>query len=151
MQTTIERIQNHVEAIANGQHERIKPGQPAAFSEACVAGDAIRQGDLYLILVDAVPKGYVSVEKPTKADRQLVPGNTEGARHCLDALVGVTLYRPAQWSEESLEGPCFVLAKARKVLHPTHGVVSIPAGLTVLCIYQREWDKELAKERRARD
>lgn len=149
--STIERIQGHAKRIADGNHERVKPGMPAAFTEACVAGDTIRQGDLYLVVVDQVPAGYVEVIKPKAIDKQLVPGNTEGAKHCLDALAGVKLYRPADWTEESLDGPCLVVTKARKVLHPVHGPVAIPAGMVVVCRYQREWDKEQAQERRARD
>jgi hypothetical protein len=151
MQTTIERIQNHAERIGNGEIERVKPGMPLAFTAACVAGDAIRQGDLYLIIVDQVPSNYIAVKRPTKEDRQLVPGNTEGSRHCLDSLTGVKLFRPAKWDAESLEGPCMVLAKNRTILHPTHGQVLMPAGLTVICRYQREWDKEQQKQLRARD
>jgi hypothetical protein len=151
MQTTIEKIQRHAKAIAAGELESVRPGMAAAFTEACVAGDAVRQGDLYLIIVEDVPSGYVPISKPKAADKQLVPGNTDGARHCLDAIAGVKLYRPKEWGEESLDGPCFVLTKPREVLHPVHGPVAVPAGFAVLCRYQREFDKELQKERRARD
>jgi len=144
---TIDHIQSHAERIAAGQ-ESVKPGMPLAFTTACSPGDAIRQGDLYLVVVDKVPSGYVKATRPSK---QLVPGNTEGAKHCLDATAGVKVYLPEKWDAESLEGPCLVTTKERKVLHPVHGPVTIPAGMTVQCRYQREWDKELAKQRRARD
>lgn len=151
MKTTIEKIQCHAQAIAAGEIEQVKPGMPAAFTSACVPGDCIRQGDLYLVIVDSPPTGYVPIAKPTEVDKQLVPGNTEGARHCLDSLAGVKLFRPQKWDEESLDGPCFTLTKERKVLHPTHGPVTIPAGMTVFCRYQREFDKEQQRERRTRD
>jgi hypothetical protein len=151
MQTAIEKIVNHAAKIKAGEIEQVKPGMPIAFTDACVAGDTIRQGDLYLVIVADVPKGYAEVTKPTKADRQLVPGNTEGSRHCLDSLAGVKMYRPAKWDEESLDGPCLVLTKARKVLHPTHGTALLPAGFTVVCKYQREFNKEQQKALRARD
>lgn len=150
MTTTIERIKRHAKRIADG-HERVKPGQPVRFTEAATANDTIRQGDLYLTIVGKVPSGYAKINAPNAANKQLVPGSTQGAKHCLDSLVGVTLYRPKKWSAESLEGPCLVLAKERKVLHPTHGAVTIPAGFTVLCRYQREFDSEQRRERRARD
>lgn len=149
--SVIERIQKHVQRVAAGEHETVRPGQAFRVTEAASVGDGVWQGDLGLEIVAAVPAGYQRVSKPRAADKQLVPGNTKGARHCLDSLAGVQLYRPENWSEESLQGPCLVLTKARQVLHPTHGAVSIPAGFTVLCRYQREWDKEQAKERRARD
>ncbi|MGH9931012.1 MAG: hypothetical protein ACREA9_17530 [Pyrinomonadaceae bacterium] len=148
--TTIERIETHAKKIASGS-ERVKPGQEVCFTEAATIDDTIRQGDLYLTIVAAVPAGYVKIEKLKASDKQLVPGNTVGSRHCLDSLAGVTLYRPEQWSEESLAGPCLVLAKQRTIEHPTHGAVFIPAGFTVLCRYQREFDAEQKRERRARD
>ena len=148
---TIERIEEHARRIAARQDEKVQPGMPAAFTEAASAGDFGWQGDLKLIVVAAVPAGYAQVKQPKAIDRQLVPGNTEGAKHCLDSLEGVTLYRPQQWSEESLDGPCLVLTQERKILHPTHGHVTIPAGLTILCRYQREWDREQQRERRSQD
>ena len=151
MLNMIDEIQNHAKSIAAGEIEKVKPGMKAAFTTACVPGDAIRQGDLYLTIVDKIPQGYVEIKKPTAADKQLVPGNTEGSKHCLDSLSGVKIYRPAKWDEESLDGPCLVLTKERSVLHGTHGPVVMPAGFMVHCTYQREWDKELAKQRRARD
>lgn len=152
METTIiDRIRDHAQMIAAGEHERVKPGMAVAFTEACVPGDAIRQGDLYLVLRDAVPAGYVQLPKPKAADKQLVPGNTQGARHCLDSLAGVSLFRPEKLAEDSLAGPCFSTTRERKVLHPVHGVVVVPAGLVVQCIYQREYDRELQRARRAQD
>lgn len=142
--TTIERLQQHAS-------EKVSPGMPASFTTACGPGDGIWQGDLGLEIVASVPNNYALVKKPRSADKQLVPGNTQGSRHCLDALVGVKLYRPKGWGGESVRGPCFVTTKERKVLHPTHGAVTIPAGLIVLCRYQREWDKEQELARRAQD
>lgn len=149
--TAIDKIVDHAAKIKAGKFEEVRPGMEASFTEACVPGDCGWQGDLKLTVVESVPDGYVEVESPGVADRQLVPGSTDGARHCLDSLAGVKLFRPKVWTEDSLDGPCFVLAKPRKVLHPTHGAVTIPAGFTVLCRYQREFNKEAQRERRARD
>jgi hypothetical protein len=146
----IREITTHAKAIREGREE-VKPGMPANFTAASQAGDGVWQGDLGLEIVDAVPDGYVNVKRPKAADRKLVPGITEGSRHTLDSLDGVKLFRPEKWDEESLAGPCFVLTEERTVLHPTHGPVTIPAGFTVLCRYQREWDKIQQQERRARD
>lgn len=149
--SVIQQIEKHAEAIRNGEHDRIGPGVPVAMSNALVAGEGVAQGDLNIIVADGVPSGYVRVKRPGQQDKQLVPGNTVGAKHCLDSLDGVALYRPEQWTEESLVGPCLVLTKERTILHPTHGAVTIPAGMTVTCYYQREYDAEQARERRARD
>lgn len=146
----IESLQSHVKKIQNGEHESVHPGQPARFTEACQAGDGIWQGDLGLELVDKVPDGYAKVDHKER-NMQLVPGNTQGSRHCLDSLSGVEVYLPQNFNEESLQGPCLVLSKERTVLHPTHGPVTLLANSIILCRYQREWDKELQKQRRQQD
>lgn len=127
--------------------EKVQPGQEVRFTTAATTGDTIRQGDLYLTVVEIVPKDY----KEAVPFIQLVPGQTQGAKHCLDSTQGVEMFLPEEWNEESLDGPCLILTEERKVLHPTHGHVTIPAGFTIQCSYQREFDKEQQKERRARD
>lgn len=157
--STIEKIQRRVSRIANGKDLRVKPGQVERFSDAVADGDLIRQGDLYLIAAERSggafawgkylkQHGYSIANRPSP---QLVPGNTVGAKHCLDSLDGVELWLPKEWNEDTLQGPFMRLTKERTVLHPTHGAVVIPAGMSILCAYQREFDKEQAKERRARD
>lgn len=149
----IERIQRHAQQIAAGE-DAVKPGQAVRFTAACFPGDAIRQGDLYLVLVapGEVPPDYRPVERPTSADCQLVPGNTVGAKHCLDSIAGVELFRPSDWpNAERLDGPYVFCREKRTVLHPTHGAVTIPAGMAVQCHYQREFDSEQQRERRAAD
>lgn len=145
----IETIQKHAENIKNGL-ETVKPGMPFKMTTAATVGDGVWQGDLGLEVIEKVPSNYVKVNNVGNTT-QLVRGNTIGSRHCLDSLQGVELYHPNDWSDESLFGPVFITSLERTVLHPTHGAVVIPAGMTILCRYQREWDKELAKERRTRD
>ncbi len=150
MVTAIQQIEQHAKRIAGGK-ARVHPGQACRISDAAQVGDGAWQGDLGIEIVAKVPKGYLRIEKPTEADKQLVPGNTQGAKHCLDSLTGVELYRPATWNEESLDGPCLVLTQERTILHPTHGAVTIPAGTTVKLRYQREYDAETRRERRNAD
>jgi hypothetical protein len=142
-----------VQSIREGTHERIRMGAPERFSEAASVGDYGDQGDLRLTIVESTPSGFVFVKKPKAIDRQLVPGNTEGAKHCLDSLDGVELNRPAEWGPDyvGLLGPCLKLTKERTIQHPTHGDVTIPAGFTIQCRYQREWDAEQRRERRNAD
>lgn len=151
MLTEIEQIQRHAEVIKNGEHDKIGPGVPLVMSRALMAGDGVAQGDLMLIVADKIPDEYQRIKGPKAIDKQLVPGNTVGAKHCLDSMVGVKIYRPTNWTEASMDGPCIVTTKERTVLHPTHGAVVIPAGMTVVCYYQREFDAEQKRERRARD
>lgn len=148
---TIEKIQSHAKHIAEGKHEQVKPGMPFRLTEASSVGDAVWQGDLCLEVVSGVPEGYTVCSKPSV---QLVPGTTQGSKHCLDSLTSVTVYYPANWpksAEETLRGPCFKTKNEVTVLHPTHGAIIIPKGFTILCSYQREWDQELRKQRRNQD
>jgi hypothetical protein len=150
--SAIETIQEHARRIAASKDPAVMPGRPEKFTEGSTAGDIIAQGDLYLMIVDEVPAGYTRVAKPLAGDKQLVPGITQGAKHCLNRVKGVELYRPADWGKgESLLGPCFRSKNEVTVLHPTHGDVTVPAGMTVLCGYQPEFDAELRRERRNAD
>lgn len=131
--------------------DRCKPGEGASM-DAYAIGDGLWQGDLGLMVVESPPSGYAVVKNLSDADAKLVPGSTQGSRHCLDSVVGVKMWRPNDWGAgESLGGPCFVADRPVMVLHPTHGPVSIPPGMMVLCGYQRELDAETKRERRNRD
>jgi hypothetical protein len=147
----IEKIKGHAERISNGL-ERVSPGMELSFTQACTPDDCIWQGDLGLIISSrsTPPEGFT---KDTKNTKQLVPGTNIGSRHCLESLDGVTVYLPENWNEDSLVGP-FIMVDANttaRILHPVHGVVNIPGPFNVECIYQKEYDKEQEKERRARD
>lgn len=154
MLTAIDKITRKASRIRNG-NDKIEPGQPARMSDAASLGDYVRQGDLYLTVVasTAIPEGYAEAKNPREIDKQLVPGSTQGAKHCLDSLDGVRLFRPADWSAkyEGLDGPCLLLSEDRTVCHPTHGNVTLPAGFAIQCRYQREYDAELRRERRNAD
>lgn len=141
-------ILDYVKQIKAGELEQVRPGMALRFTEACQDNDRIWQGDLALTIRTNKPKGYKLAEKPNV---QLVPGNTQGSKHCLDSLQNVDIYLPEEWNEESLEGPWLVVKQETTILHPTHGPVTIPAGMNVHCTYQREWDREQQRERRARD
>lgn len=141
----------HAEKIKSGECESVKPGMPCRITEAWNVGDCAAQGDLLIVVLDKVPDSFSMVKNPKDVDRQLVPGNTIGAKHCLDSLNGVGIYRRADWGPESTDGPCLRVLSNRTITHPVHGDVLIPAGTIVGIYYQREWDRELAKERRSAD
>ena len=151
MTTAINKINRRAARIKSG-NGRVKPGQSHSFPDAASVGDFGWQGDLKITLVDEIPNGLDRVESPTAGDRQLVPGNTQGAKHCLDSLDGVQLFRLSEWGPgyEGLVGPAVKLNAERTVQHPTHGDVILPAG-TYSFTYQREFDAEQKRERRARD
>jgi hypothetical protein len=150
--TAIDKITRQATRIRNGNH-RVTPGQPQRISDAAGVGDGVWQGDLGIEIIAEVPREYSRVAKPTAQHKQLVPGVTEGAKHCLDSLSGVDLYHPSGWGPDysGLQGPALVLTEERTITHPAHGHVSIPAGNTVLCRYQREFDAEQQRERRNAD
>lgn len=148
----VANITTYAANIAQGL-ETVKPGQPLRFTEASDVNDRIWQGDLALtITANKIPAGYVKEKKPRT---QLVPGKTIGAKHCLDSLEGVEMYVPKgfNWENEgdSLAGPWCRLKAERTVMHPVHGSVTIPKGFCFQADYQREYDEELKRERRARD
>ena len=146
---TMQKIQNWVSQVKNDEHETVKAGQPFRITEACTVNDRVCQGDFNITVAeDKVPEGYILAENPQK---QLVFGNNIGARHCLDSLEGVEMYVPENWNEESLNGPFLRLSQERTIEHPKHGDVTIPAGFAINCTYQREYDEEQKRERRARD
>lgn len=133
--------------------ESIHPGKPLAFSEAASIYDAIWQGDVGIILWgDSPPEGY----KQVKPQRCLVLGEEEsstvGSKHCLRAdFSKVQMFIPTNIVEGDLRGPYFVCSEPCVIEHPVHGDVSILADTPVLIRYQREYDEELKRERRAKD
>lgn len=148
--TAIEKIERHAKAIAGGK-AKVHPGQPFRFSEAAQSGDGVWQGDLGICLIEIIPGGHEETKNPSI---QLVPGNTEGAKHCLDSLQGVTMYYPKGWpqsAETDYLGPILSLTEERTILHPKHGPVSIPAGSIVQCTFQREFHAETQRSRRNAD
>lgn len=134
---TAEKSLASVQATA----EQIKSGEAQRFPEAASPGDAWRQGDVYIEFLDRVPDGAVKLNKKQHGC-QLAPGATQGSRHVLDSLVGVTMYRLPE--STVLDGPVLVTSRERTVTHPEHGDVVLPPG-TYGITYQREYAEELRR------
>ena len=82
---------------AQAQVEKIKNDAPQNFPEAASIGDAVRQGDVYIQLIDDVASAPFLFKKTTPSfPMQLAPGNTKGSRHCLEHGRGVTAYEPCE-------------------------------------------------------
>ena len=126
------------------QAEKIKNDETQQFPEAASPGDSWRQGDIYITLLDKVPDPSLAESKPKK---QLAPGTTQGSRHCLDSLEGVTIYSPTR--PGMLEGPVILLREERAIEHPEHGDIVLPPGIYGIS-YQRSLDSE-ERERRVLD
>lgn len=131
----------------------VYPGMPLEFTEASTVGDRICQGDFQLTFRGftdegvSVPDGFELKQN----QQQLVPGNTIGAKHCVDNCSTCETHFPKGWSGESLQGPYIVTKETTKINHPKHGDVTIPAGMVVDCTYQRAWDAEQRRALRAQD
>lgn len=168
----LDRMEAHIEKIRSKQHDDLLPGMPLYFNGSHTVNDCQVQGDVMVTVVAPVPekwkdgdtlkvlkkyipKGYQKVDdsNPTVQGKmfQLVPGNTEGARHCIENRDGVEIFVPENWSEENLDGPLLACSKPTVITHPVHGPVHVAAGMIVKIDYDRQWDLEQQKERRARD
>lgn len=99
--------------------------------------DAIRQGDIYITRLDALPKGL----KPAK-NNQLAPGNTQGSRHVVRADVDV---RVLERSGDVLTGPVIDAPNGCYVEHPEHGDIDIQCGGVFSVTYQRAHAEELRR------
>ena len=131
----------------------VKPGQDETISEAASINDFLWQGDLKFTIIDVIPPSYTKIV-PTESDKQLVPGTTSGAKHCLVHL-DVDYYVPSGWSRsdtyDSLNGPIVRFHSENTVVHNEHGNITIPAGMCIQLDYQKNLDVETQKEVRARD
>ena len=85
--------------------------------------------------------------KGDRPDKQLAPGITQGSRHCLDSLDGVTMYRLPM--PGMLDGPVVKTTSTRTITHTEHGDVVIPPVIYGIS-YQRNLDSEM-RERRVLD
>lgn len=64
------------------------------FPEAATIGDAVRQGDVYIQLIDPLdepPVFYSKLKKP-EFPLQLAPGDTKGSRHMLEYSDGIEVW-----------------------------------------------------------
>jgi hypothetical protein len=129
---TFEQIKAHAESIKNDEPQAL-----VAPSHK----DAWAQGDLGIVCLETMPKDVEVVE----AKAQLAIGNTQGSRHCLVSLQGVTMYRSK--SAGPLDGPIFEAKQGCEIDHPEHGNLILPEGIYAT-VYQRQYAEDL---RRVRD
>lgn len=131
-------VARHAERICNDDAHDLGMMEP---------GDWWAQGD---IRVDRLPDNWLTkngvkanVERQAWPLIQLVPGTTQGSRHCLDSLEGVTVYRLR--NATPLDGPLLEFSEPRSILHPEHGdVTNLPPGC-----YAIRFQRAMADELRA--
>lgn len=115
-------------------------------------GDVVRQGDLYVIAVESIPK-----EAKLTKERQLVPGSTQGSRHTIkgkcsvftvNAESAMAVIHEAVGRELELHsqliGPMFRCQQPVELDHPEHGNRVLPAG-SYATVYQRAFAEEVRR------
>ena len=102
--------------------------------KAMEVGQAIRQGDIYVTRIDALPKPLGGVT----AERQLAPGTSRGSRHCVEGEV--TVYLPPAGAD-ALTGPVIHALGRCTITHPEHAHFSLPPGFYQVT-YQRDFGRE---------
>lgn len=128
--TTMTAAQAH-EAIAS-----VPPMPDTRIVDAIAVGQAIRQGDVYLLRIERPAALGAMI-----ADRQLAPGTTQGSRHVLGDGPGIH----AGGSDDPLLGPVIIADERFVLAHPEHAHFSLPAGC-----YQVRYQQDLREaERRA--
>lgn len=116
-----------------------------------VSGEAVRQGDVYLIKVSSKADMYAVLKSDFRQSEkgavtqnmQLAPGTTKGSRHILASNPGLTVYAPAK-NADPLEGPFIEATEDFELTHPEHANFLFGPG-QYACIYQRDY---AAEERR---
>jgi len=110
---------------------RIKPGQ------------AVRQGDVYLVATQGLKVGKAIF------NRQLAPGETQGSRHIAEAPAQIfeSPGHPIQGiAANALLGPVVESTQPWNLAHPEHAHVSLPPGQ-----YQVIYQLDFAAQRRVQD
>lgn len=115
-------------------------------------GDVIRQGDLYLVCLDAMPASTAA--KST----QLAPGATQGSRHVAEgdcvvckpanrAAVARRIGEVVRGAEipEELVGPLVHCRGESTITHPEHGHKVLPADSVWAVVYQRAFAEEVRR------
>jgi hypothetical protein len=114
------------------------------FPEAASIGDTVRQGDIYITLLDGRPDQCSPVKKPSN---QLAPGNTQGSRHCIDKMENVNVFSLKYPSV--YDGPVLEVKSETTITHSEHGDWALPSGCYAVS-YQRTEDRE-GRQRRVQD
>lgn len=132
----VSRIETHARKVAKRATQ--------TFPAAAQPGDSVRQGDLYVTLLAAVPQGC---QQQKDWSLQLAHGSTQGSRHILDSAQGMKCFSLPEASE--FDGPVLQLTQTRELTHPEHGNWILPSGVYGIS-YQRTQDA-LDQQRRVAD
>lgn len=76
-------ITDTIKKLRESCDECIDNSQPIQVPAAMAPGDMLPQGDIGLLMLDALPVDWEETEWPESGDVQLAPGNTQGSRHTI--------------------------------------------------------------------
>lgn len=134
-------MQTAIEVVTQIERKAAESTPSLRVVKRMKVGAVVRQGDLYLERLAALPK---ELGKRT-ADRQLAIGQTQGSRHVIDpAPEGLEIYAPPK-DANALVGPVVSSPNRIRLTHPEHGHFDLPAGIYQVR-YQRDYAKERAEE-----
>lgn len=126
--------------------------QEVRIVKKILPGQAIRQGDIYMICVN--PKGETVIPatkftnellidtrnyKTKTKNRQLAPGTSKGSRHIITSVAEIFEYTNTRW--DILGGPLVVSDVEIVLAHPEHAHYRLPAG-TYAVRFQRNYAKD---------
>ena len=104
------------------------------FPEKAEFGQYIKQGDVFIKLIDSVP--YHAKAMPYYNNNEPIdPGRRGISKHILNTTGGVKRY--SLQSENETDGPILEVHKDCKITHPEHGDVILNAGQTYAIQYRR--------------
>ncbi len=134
-------LRDHVAKIQNDD-DRF----PGALAISDKMTPAWAQGDVAIVFLGADKPANMVLRVNEKPNRQLAPGETQGSRHCLSSLDGVTMYDRTEEGTTLLDGPIFEATKEFVLEHPEHGNVHLGPGWYGV-VYQRAEGAEIERQR----
>ena len=116
---------------------------PWSLGRANRVGEWGRQGDIYVTLIDPPTQ---RLEKVDKFTGQVVEGNTQGSRHCVDNPNAVVAYNNPDMSLS--KGMILQVKEACSIVHPEHGSVNLDGGIWVEIGHQiNEFNRQKARSK----
>jgi len=115
---------------------------PIMLSNVNTTGEFVRQGDIYVTLLEGKPTGTLKkVTKFAGKEFQLAPGNSRGSRHMLDNVEAVEIYDRGTREDGIEAGYAIKVNEACSIVHPEHGTVNLGKDMWVAVTYQLTWDQ----------
>jgi hypothetical protein len=115
MKTAVEVHNNLLDIASKVNHQETR------IIDTIEVGQAIRQGDVYLVRIKEKPSDLI----PT-LDPQIAKGNTKGSRHILEITPTLRIYKLK--NAGPLDGPVIESQEQITLTHPEHAWFKLPGG-----------------------